>query len=87
MKTNIIRPVIEENKLRSCITYFEVVNKTIAILIMNSDTSTELINRCENRCEISCDEKQLCEKKTLKKFEGRKVFIDEEMKFGEIDIR
>lgn len=87
MKRNIIRSVIEENKLRSCITYFEVANKTIAILIMNSDTSTELINRCENRCEISCDEKQFLTNKILKRYRGRKVFIDEEMKFGEIDIR
>lgn len=83
MKMSIIRPVIEENKLRSYITYFESTHSTPAILLMNSDTSLELLNRCV----IGCSEKQSLVKKTLKKYKGRKVFIDEDMKFGEIDIR
>lgn len=80
MKTNIITYEIDENKFRNKIIDFERVTGQHAYIFMNQKTA-------------SVFEKQYKEAIVFKNgfyievYCGNKVFIDDDLEFGEIDIR
>ena len=92
MKTNIITYEIDENKFRNKIIDFERVTGQHAYIFMNQKTASvfeeqykpdiigskeeieKLVNKFKNRFYIEV-------------YDGNKIFIDDDLEFGEIDIR
>lgn len=92
MKTNIITYEIDEDKLRNKILDFECITSQHAYIFMNQKTAfvfkeqhkpyiigskeaiEELADKFKNRFYIEA-------------YNGNKIFIDDNLEFGEIDIR
>ena len=92
MKTNIITYEIDENKLRKEILDFESITNQHAYIIMNQKTA-DVLEKKYNPCIIgSKDEieklaKKLKDKHTIAVYDGNKIVIDDDLEFGEVDIR
>lgn len=83
MKTNLIKTVISTGDLRRNIENFELLTNQMAILLMNEETRKIL----EDKCMLSNGYKPLEGLGTLKAYNNRKIFIDNDLGYGEIDIR
>lgn len=83
MKTNLIKSVINTGDLRRNIEKFELLANQRAILLMNEETRKIL----QDKCMLSNGYIPLEGLGTLKAYNGRKIFIDNDLSFGEIDIR
>lgn len=92
MKTNIITYEIDEDKLRKKILDFECITNQHAYIIMNRKTADALEEKYKP-CIIGSKEE--IEKLAYKfkngfyigVYNGNKIFIDDDLEFGEIDIR
>lgn len=83
MKTNLIRSVISTGDLRRNIEQFELLTNQTAILLMNEETGKVL----EDKCMLSNGFMPSEGLGTLKAYNSRKIFIDNDLRYGEIDIR
>ena len=83
MKTNLIKSVISTGDLRRNIEQFELLTKQRAILLMNDETRKVL----EDKCMLSNGFTPLEGLATLKAYNSRKIFIDNDLGYGEVDIR
>lgn len=83
MKTNLIKSVINTGDLRRNIEKFELLANQRAILLMNEETRKIL----QDKCMLSNGYIPLEGSGTLKAYNSRKIFIDNDLSFGEIDIR
>ena len=83
MKINLIKSVISTCDLRRNIEKFELLTNQRAILLMNDETRKTL----EDKCMLSNGYMPLEGIGALKAYNSRKIFIDNDLSFGEIDIR
>lgn len=83
MKTNLIKSVVSTGNLRRNIEKFELLTNQRAILLMNDETRKVL----EDKCMLSNGFMPLEGIGTLKAYNSRKIFIDNDLGYGEIDIR
>lgn len=83
MKTNLIKTVISTGDLRRNIEKFKLLTNQMAILLMNEETRKIL----EDKCMLSNGYKPLDGLGTLKAYNSRKIFIDNDLGYGEVDIR
>ena len=92
MKTNIITYEIDENKLRNKILDFEEITKLHAYIFMNQKTASVFE---EQHKPYIIGSKEAIDKLAYKfkngfyigVYDGNKIFIDDNLEFGEIDIR
>ncbi len=82
MKVKLVHKIVSTTELRAGITMFESMVNKQAILLMNEETRKMLEDKCLKSCGY-----EIRDYGTLKRYDGRKIFIDGELKFGEIDIR
>lgn len=87
MKTNIITYEIDENKLRNKIIDFERITGQHAYIFMNQKTASAFEEQYKPYIISS---KEIIKFKNgfyIKVYDGNKIFIDDDLEFGEIDIR
>lgn len=82
MKTNLIKSVISTCDLRRVIEKIESITNQRAILLMNEETRKVLEDKCMLSRYMPLDGLG-----TLKAYNSRKIFIDNDLAFGEIDVR
>lgn len=80
MQINIANIILDEDKLNKEIDDFEIVHKQQAYLFMNMETM-EKLETFSNENTKPIGNGVLC------LFNGRKVYKDNDLKFGEIEIR
>ena len=87
MKTNIITYEIDENKLRNKIIDFECITNQHAYIFMNQKTAS--VFEKQHKPDIIGSEKAIEFKNRfyIAVYNGNKIFIDDDLEFGEIDIR
>lgn len=79
MKTNLI----STGNLRRNIEQLELLTHQRAVLLMNEETRKVL----EDKCMLSNGFMPLEGLGVLKMYNGRKIFIDNDLGYGEVDIR
>lgn len=82
MKVKLIHKIVSTTELRASVATFEAMANRQAILLMNEETRKVLEDKCLRSCGY-----EIRDYGTLKRYDGRKIFIDDELEFGEIDIR
>jgi hypothetical protein len=93
MKSTIIETQIYPLKLDKDIQFFTATNECKPYLFMSKDTCLSLSNAMEipfikeaNRISIDKEALQLKDS-LLAKYKGHKIIIDDDIPFGEVDIR
>ena len=83
-KFSIVRTRIDINKLRNNIVEYSIINKENPYLFMNKDTIDELISIVGYSPDglFGSQSNYMCGY-----FQGHKVFCDNTLKFGEVEIR
>lgn len=84
MKTNII--AIDRHKLEETITYFETVTNQHAYIFMSDKTASmfeEELNDIILKLMPDADQNR----GYIAMYNGNRIYIDNEIKFGEVDIR
>ena len=87
MKTNIITYEIDEDKLRNKIIDFECITGQHAYIFMNQKTAS--VFEEQHKPDIIGNKKVIEIKNGfyIEVYGGNKIFIDDDLEFGEIDIR
>ena len=87
MKTNIITYEIDDNKLRNRIIDFECITNQHAYIFMNQKTAS--VFEEQHKPDIIGSKKAIEFKNRfyIAVYNGNKIFIDDDLEFGEIDIR
>lgn len=86
MKTNIIKNIIHIDKLNEQINMFEMLNSQQAYLFMHRATIDYLENTIPAK-ELCINDSSCRHSDVIAKFKGRNVYIDDDLKFGEVEIR
>ena len=83
-KFSIIRTKIDINKLLNNIEEYSIINMAKPYLLMNKDTIDELISQvgCKPDGLWGAQSSSMCGY-----FQGHKVFCDNTLSFGEVEIR
>lgn len=92
MKTNIITYEIDDNKLRNRIIDFECITNQHAYIFMSQKTASVFE---EQHKPYIIGSKEAIDKLAYKfkngfyigVYDGNKIFIDDDLEFGEVDIR
>lgn len=92
MKTNIITYKIDENKLRNKILDFECITNQHAYIFMNQQTASVFGEQYKpyiigSKEEIEKLANEFKNRFYIEIYNGNKIFIDDDLEFGEIDIR
>lgn len=89
MKTNIIKNELNFENLDMLIRTKEFKEDEDAILFMSRDTCDELYNQLACHYSFKTEPRNIFKesKGYMGKYAGRKIFEDNELKFGEVDIR
>lgn len=87
MKTNMITYKIDENKLRNKIIDFECMTNQHAYIFMNQKTASVFKEQQHKSYIFGSKETTDSISLNLKEVYGHKIFIDDDLEFGEIDIR
>lgn len=87
MKTNIIKTEINERKLQAEISKFEIISNQTAYLIMNEDTMKALEKLHINELPPSYVLDVVKNSSRLAVYQGNKCFVDNDLAFGEVEIR
>ena len=90
MKTNIIKYEVDERKLQEEISKYEIMNNQKAYLMMNKETMDAITLDIAEKCKplISPnDAKDFSKFSKLSTYHGNKCFIDNDLAFGEVDVR
>lgn len=87
MKTIIIKYEVDTRKLQEEISKYEIINNRKAYLFMSEDTMKIITLNVVEECEpfVSAD----CVKDSgkLEVFQGNKCYVDNDLAFGEVEIR
>ena len=78
MKINIIQLTICLGKLDDEVRKYEIINNQRAYLIMNQDTADSLAAQFNLPC---------APRNTIGIYKGNKIFIDNDLKYGDVEIR
>ena len=84
MLANILNVTLDEDKLYKKICEFEMMNNQNAYLFMNQETLNELAIFNELKVDVEFNKESNC---IVSHYSGRRVFQNEDLKFGEIEIR
>ena len=85
MKEKIVKQVVDIDNLNRQMEFFEHMNNQYAYLIMSKDTVKKLIAELESPVP---DGVLICKNYgILYEYRGRKVFIDDDLEYGIVDIR
>ena len=84
MLINIVNGYINEGKLIETVNNFETTHNQKAYLFMNQETFNELAIFCELNVDIELNKDS---NYTAGYYCGRRVFQNEDLKFGEVEIR
>lgn len=90
MRTNIVRNIIDTDKLSAEIDRYEIITNQNAYLFIHTATIDCMKNAISNEELYPCMElknSNCCSSGIIAKFQGRKVYIDDDLKFGEVEIR
>ena len=94
MKSTIVKTKISDEKLRKLrndIHDFEIITNQHAYLIMSSDTSNALAEVYMDYFPAYLSNKDIVKAKhpkgILGSFEGKKIFCDDDLEYGVIEIR
>lgn len=78
MKVNIVKPIVNISNLNYNIECYEDVHNVEAYLIMNHDTAESLAAQFNTIIPM---------KGKIAMYNGNKILIDDDLKYGEVDIR
>ena len=84
MKINVLQKRLDETKLNEEIQKFEILNNQAAYLFMNEETIDELASVCTPQIYLESTEGingMICY------YHGRRVYKNENLKLGEVEIR
>ena len=84
MLINIANRCINEGTLINTVNKFEITHNQNAYLFMNQETLNELAIFCELNVDIEINKDS---NYTVGHYCGRRVFQNEDLKFGEVEIR
>ena len=85
MKEKIVKQVVDIDNLHRQMDFFEHMNNQCAYLIMSKDTVKKLIEELGSPFP---DGVSICKNYgILSEYHGRKVFIDDDLEYGIVDIR
>lgn len=87
MKTNIIKTEVDERKLQKEIGKYEIIHNQEAYLMMNKETMDTLTELHINDSPPSYVLDVLKNGSKLAMFQGNKCYVDNDLAFGEVEIR
>lgn len=87
MKTNIIKTEIDRRKLQEEISAFEIINNQPAYLFMNEDTMNTITSDVVKECKPFASLNDVNDSGKLATYQGNKCYVDNDLPFGEIEIR
>lgn len=87
MKTNIITYKIDKNKLRNKIIDFECMTNQHTVYIFMNQKTASVFEEQHKSYIFGSKETTDSISLNLKEVYGHKIFIDDDLEFGEIDIR
>jgi hypothetical protein len=86
MKVNLLNKVLNESKLEQAIDKYECTTNEESYLFMNQDTANTLEKQsgCKE-CELELLSKR--NSSMIGRYTGHKVYINDDLEFGEVEIR
>lgn len=87
MKTNIIKYEVDERKLQEKINKYEIMSNQEAYLMMNEETIKSLALLHTDDLLPSHILKVLKDDSKLYIYQGNKCYVDNDLAFGEVEIR
>ena len=84
MLINIAERCIDEGKLVNAVNSFEIIHNQNAYLFMNQETLNELAIFYELNVDVEINKDS---NYTVRHYCGRRIFQNEDLKFGEVEIR
>lgn len=87
MKINIIKTEIDTRKLQQAINEFEIINDKSAYLFMNEDTINAITSNIVEECNLLVSPDDVKDFGRLAEYQGNKCYVDNDLAFGEVEIR